>query len=128
VFIRRKGDGAWGMPAGAMELNESIFDCLRREVEEETGLKIMDATLIAIYSNPEKQSFTDRFGNEHQIIEYLFHVEQWTGELKKETDESTNAEFFPIDALPEASSGIFAKHHRQVFEDFRSFNGQVILK
>jgi hypothetical protein len=22
-----------------------------------------------------------RFGNEHQIIEYLFHVDHWTGEL-----------------------------------------------
>jgi ADP-ribose pyrophosphatase YjhB (NUDIX family) len=119
LFIRRRGDKKWGMPAGAMELNESVLDCLKREVKEETGLDVVLATLIAIYSSPIKQSFTDRFGNEHQIIEYLFRVDEWTGVLEKETDASIDANFFPMDDLPEASTEFFAKHHEEVFADFK---------
>jgi len=38
LFIERKGEGRWSMPAGSIELDESIFECLVREVKEETGL------------------------------------------------------------------------------------------
>lgn len=116
------------MPAGAMELDESVFDAMRREVKEETGLDVLKATLIAIYSSPTTQTFTDRWGNEHHIIEYLFRVDLWTGTLEKETDESVDAKFYPLDNLPEASSELFAKHHNRVFKDFKRFDGKLILE
>ncbi|MCI3921348.1 NUDIX domain-containing protein [Paenibacillus sp. TRM 82003] len=128
LFIKRHGDNKWGMPAGAMELNESIYEALKREVKEETGLEVLQATLIAIYSSPTTQSFTDRWGNEHQVIEYLFRVDEWTGTLEKETCESLDADFFPIDELPEASNEIFAMHHERVFKDYRKFDGKLILE
>jgi len=53
VFVRRgkrillgkrrsdtHGDGEWSLPGGHLEMWESFEDCCRREVEEETGLKI----------------------------------------------------------------------------------------
>jgi len=116
------------MPAGAMELDESIYDCVVREVKEETGLDVESATLIAIYSSPAWQAGPDRFGNEHQVVEYLFRVDEWSGTLETETDESVNAAFFPLDALPDASNDFFAKHHEKVFEDCKRFNGTLILK
>ena len=33
LFVKRSDNGAWVMPAGGMELHESIFDCLKREVK-----------------------------------------------------------------------------------------------
>src|SRR5690554_4366775 len=128
LFIKRRGDGNWGMPAGAMELNVSVYGCLKREVKEETGLDVLEATLIAIYSDPRKQSYTDRYGNKHQVIEYLFRVDKWTGSIEKETDESLDAKFFPIDHLPEVSNEIFTNHHAAVFGDFKKYNGQLFLK
>ena len=50
LFVRRRDNGLWGMPAGSQELGESILDCLRREVKEETGLHVISATPLAIYS------------------------------------------------------------------------------
>jgi 8-oxo-dGTP diphosphatase len=34
------GNGTWAVPGGHLEFGESIEDCARREVLEETGLKI----------------------------------------------------------------------------------------
>ena len=34
------GEGTWAFPGGHLEFNESIEDCARREVTEETGIKI----------------------------------------------------------------------------------------
>lgn len=128
LFIRRRGDGGWGMPAGAMELDESVFDAMKREVKEETGLDVVQATLLAIYSSSETQSYTDRWGNRHHIIEYLFRVDEWTGTLEQETEESIDAQFFPLDRLPEASSALFAKHHQRVFRDYERFDSTLILE
>ena len=50
LFIRRRDNGKWGVSAGSVELKETVFEALKREVEEETGLHVVSATLIAIYS------------------------------------------------------------------------------
>lgn len=34
------GSGTWAFPGGHLEFNESIRDCARREVSEETGIRI----------------------------------------------------------------------------------------
>jgi 8-oxo-dGTP diphosphatase len=34
------GSGTWAFPGGHLEFNESIMDCARREVSEETGIRI----------------------------------------------------------------------------------------
>ena len=41
LLIRRRDNGQWGFPAGAIELGDSVFDCLKREVKEETGLDVI---------------------------------------------------------------------------------------
>lgn len=128
LFIKRRGDGGWGMPAGAMELDESIYDAMNREVKEETDIDVIGATLIAIYSSPATQSFTDHRGNQHQIIEYLFRVDEWKGKLNKITAESVDADFFELDNLPQASNDDFARHHDRVFKDLKRFDGSLILE
>ncbi|MDD9265734.1 NUDIX domain-containing protein [Paenibacillus sp. GCM10023248] len=128
LFIKRTGDRKWGMPAGSMELDESVFEAMQREVKEETGLDVRRATLIAIYSSPQTQTYTDRWGNEHQVIEYLFRVDEWLGTIERETEESVDAAFFPVDCLPEASNELFARHHTRVFQDLMAYDGTLRLE
>ena len=70
LLIRRSDNGEWGMPAGSMELDESVYDSLKREVKEETGLDVLAATLIAVHSEP-RFDFVNAFGGQHQMLDSL---------------------------------------------------------
>ncbi|GGO01051.1 MULTISPECIES: NUDIX hydrolase [Haloarcula] len=40
LTLRRASDGGWELPGGRIRDGEAVTDCLRREVEEETGLSV----------------------------------------------------------------------------------------
>jgi len=105
-----------------VELDESVMDCCRREVREETGLEVHHATAIAIYSEPRFQ-FTNAYGGQHQMLSVVFLVEEWSGTLKTETDETVDARFFPLDALPTLPA-----LYVETLEDLRAYKGVLILK
>ncbi len=122
LFVRRRDNGHWVMPAGSLELGESVLECLQREVKEESGLDIVSATLIAIYSEP-RFAFTNAYGGEHQMLTLAFRIDEWAGELAMSTDETTDARFFASDALPE-----LPPLYEETLRDLAAYDGRVILK
>jgi len=122
LLIRRKDNERWGLPAGSIELGESVFDCLKREVKEETGLDVISATPIAIYSEP-RFAFTSAFGQGYQMFAVVFWVDEWSGAVVKNTDETVDARFFSPGRLPDIPS-----HHRETLADLREYSGELILK
>jgi mutator protein MutT len=122
LLVRRSDNSEWVMPAGSIELGESIYDCLKREVREEAGLEVLSARPIALYTDP-RYNFTNAFGGEHQMFTVVFLVEEWTGEIQKETDETVDARFFDQDDLPPIPA-LF----QETLEDAKAFTGELILK
>lgn len=59
------GKHVWGFPGGHLEFNEEIFDCARREVMEETGLRITNLR-VGPYTN---DFYTKE--NKHYITLYI---------------------------------------------------------
>lgn len=49
------GAGTWTIPGGWLEFGESFEACARREVMEETGMKIKNIRSVAITNNVFKQ-------------------------------------------------------------------------
>lgn len=122
LFIRRSDNGRWDMPAGGMELRETVLETLRREVKEETGLDVVAATLIAIYSG-DRFTFKSAYGDDYQGLVFAFRVDEWSGELVKETDETTDARFLD----PAHHADVYGQY-REYLDDEADFAGDVILK
>jgi 8-oxo-dGTP pyrophosphatase MutT (NUDIX family) len=121
LFVRRTDNGRWVMPSGALELDESLFEGMRREVREETGLDVITATPMALYSYPDSLT---AYGDPYYQISLQFLVDEWSGTLVSETDETTHACFFDLDDLPEGVAG----HYQEVLADLRQYAGRFILK
>lgn len=121
LFIRRRDNGLWAMPAGGQELGESILDCLKREVKEESGLDVILATPMAIYS---QVSIVTASGDPYQLFLVQFLIDEWSGELVTETNETVDARFLDLDELPE---NIPDSYH-EVLKDLQEYDGSLILK
>lgn len=121
LFVRRTDNGKWVMPSGALELEETILEGMLREVKEETGLDIVAAAPMAIYSYP---SSVTAHGDPYYQVTVQFLVEEWTGTLLTETDETVQARFFDIDEPPDGIAG----HYQDVLADLRAYDGRFILK
>ncbi len=110
------------MPAGSLELGDSVIDAVKREVLEETGLRVISCRPIAIYSDP-KYSVTYPNGDQVQIFAMVFIVDEWEGELVRVTDETSDIGFFPLDKLPDTHD-----IYIETLEDLKRFNGKFIVK
>ena len=125
LLIKRADNGVWAMPAGAMELGESIADCAVREVYEETGLQAAEVTPFAFYTGPA-YTFTNMYADTYQLFVVAFRIDRWAGELTRVTDETTDAGFFAPDAMPTPLS----RTVHETLADLASFErtGNMVLK
>jgi len=123
LLIQRSDNHRWAIPAGAMELGESMEACAVREVWEETGLR---ATSLTPFSFHTSYTYTNEWGHTYQQILMSFRIHTWEGELQKVTEESVDAGFFPLDALPGPKSMIID----EILGDLATFEatGQLVLK
>ena len=122
LLIRRRDNGKWDLPAGGIELDESIMDCLEREVREETGLEVIEAIPIVLQTEP-RFSYTNIFGKTYQMFTVVFHITKWQGKLVKQTSETTDARFYEPDNMPELSPP-----HAESINDLQNYTGILIVK
>ena len=88
------GEGTWTMPGGKLDYKEDLKDCTRREVFEETGIKINKEKIKII-------SVTNDIVTDAHFITIGFLCEDFEGEPKvMEPDEITEWKWFDLDDLP----------------------------
>ena len=77
VLLIRRGkpprQGEWSIPGGKQKLGETLQQAARREVQEETGLKLGPLMLVDVVDSILKDS--------QGQIQYHYSLVEWTGEF-----------------------------------------------
>jgi ADP-ribose pyrophosphatase YjhB (NUDIX family) len=94
LLHRRRDNRLWTIPGGAMEIGESIAECVVREVREETGLEVEPQRIVGVYSDPHHvHAFPD--GMVRQQFTICFACRLLGGSLAV-SDESLELGFFAL--------------------------------
>ena len=100
LMLRRKDNGFWGVPGGAMELNETFEDTLRRESKEQIGVDINEIEFFGLYSGP-KFHYVYPNGDEVYIVTAAY-ITRLSGDEQIDIghEEHSGYHFFDLNALP----------------------------
>lgn len=109
VLLIQRGDqpfkGGWAFPGGFMNMDETTEQCAIRELEEETGLRLLKIQQIGAYSKVDR----DPRGRTVTVA-YLAIVDEPIAVNGQ--DDAATAQWFPLSALPE-----LAFDHDEIIQD-----------
>lgn len=92
--INSHGSGTWSIPGGHLEFFEDFETCAKREVLEETGLRIKDVSFVAVTN--------DLFAKEEKHYITIFLKSKYVSgvPLVLEPDKCLKWEWVDFDDLP----------------------------
>jgi len=108
LLIQRKHEpyaGAWALPGGFVEMEETLETAAARELEEETGLHGVSLEQVYTFGDPGR----DPRGRSISVA-YVGEVD-WCIQQPRGNDDAAEARWFPLDALPP-----LAFDHRAIVE------------
>jgi len=100
LLVRERSDGRWTLPGGWVDVNDAPAAAVAREIREESGYEAHAVKLAALV---DKNRHPHPPGVHH--IYKLFFVCELTGGSPRASDETDAVQFFPVNALPELSTG-----------------------
>ena len=109
VLLIRRGNepfkGEWAFPGGFLNMDETVQECARRELEEETGLVVQDIHLVGVYSRPGR----DPRG--HTVTPAFLSIMDYPLDVCG-GDDAAQAQWFPLNHLP-----VLAFDHGEIISD-----------
>ena len=96
-----------------MELGESAEDTARRELREETALKVDKLELLGVYSGPEHLCRAAN-GDEWYVITIAYTTDCYSGQVKINDGESIALAWFAPEAMPEG----LVSTHKKILADY----------
>ncbi|MEH7748195.1 NUDIX domain-containing protein [Neobacillus drentensis] len=101
ILLSRYSGATWGVPGGILQLNESVEECITRNVLEEIGIKINALNLFGVYSGKELINRVEESGDEYQTIAIGYLCTEYEGEITTDSNQGKEAQFFGSNQLPE---------------------------
>jgi len=117
LLVRRAGEvfhDYWDLPGGFLDEGEHPLDALRRELQEETGLRVEPETFIGVW--------IDRYADTADADEAPSTINlYWTARVldgeEQAADDVSELRWFPANELPDR--GEFAFHIADVLAEWR---------
>jgi 8-oxo-dGTP pyrophosphatase MutT (NUDIX family) len=99
---RSEPAGVWGLPGGHIELGESALQAARREILEETGLRVTALVPFGHASEPSRERVVLPNGDACHYHAMLFHCHEFEGQPHPaDHNESERLDWFdPAGPLP----------------------------
>lgn len=86
--------GSWALPGGFLQSEESVETAVRRELEEETALRLRTLIQVGTFSNPNRDP------REHVVTVAFLALVRLKDHKISEGSDAANAAWFTIDELP----------------------------
>jgi 8-oxo-dGTP diphosphatase len=100
LLMKRRGshgEGQWNLPGGHLDFGETIAQCAKREIWEETGLKVAKSKLICVN---EDLNFLKTDHKHYMTLGVLVEIERGEPEIK-EPEKCVQQSWFALEDLPE---------------------------
>ncbi|MFD7592605.1 NUDIX hydrolase [Kitasatospora sp. NPDC059812] len=120
LAICRADNGAWEPPGGVLELGEAIEDGVRREVYEETGVKVTVERLTGVYKNVSRG-----------IVALVFRCRPESG-TERPSDESVEVDWLTPAEVSDRMAEVYAVRILDALRDdtapsIRTHDGRHVL-
>ena len=110
VLLIRRGNepfkNKWALPGGFIEMEELLEEACKRELLEETGIKLEKMTQFKTYDEVARDP-------RHRTISVVFTAELDNRVEAEGGDDAVQADWFPLHNLPE-----LAFDHEKILKDF----------
>lgn len=100
LLHRRKADGGWAPPSGAVEPGEALESALHREIREETSLAVEVEHLVGVYSDPRWQIVQHPDRGPVHFVTSVFACRRSAGRLRG-SNEGTAWKWFDPSSFPD---------------------------
>jgi ADP-ribose pyrophosphatase YjhB (NUDIX family) len=84
-----------------LQLNESVGECISRNVLEDIGVKINTLSLFGVYSGKELINRVEESGDEYHTVAIGYLCTDYEGEIKPDKNQGIEAQFFSLNQLPQ---------------------------
>lgn len=95
---KRTDNHKWGYSGGAVEIDERVEDCVKRELFEEMGLIAGEIEFFCVNSGPEAH-YVYPNGDEASNIEIVYLCRSYHGQPKRQDEEMEELRYFPVNEI-----------------------------
>ena len=95
---KRSDNKMWGYSGGAVEIDERVEDCAKRELYEEMGVTAEELEFFYVNSGPEAHYIYPN-GDEVSNFEIIYICRKWHGEPKSLDGEMEELRFLSCDEI-----------------------------